>query len=197
MKYRRRMTRGLKRYHHSAQSHFVTFSCYRRLRHLNSTALRDLFIKKLEQTRVRFGLRVYGFVAMPEHVHLLVSEPARADLATALRSLKVAVSAESKNILGLANVDRRRFWQARYYDLNVRDHEQFVEKLQYIHRNPVKRGLVGRPEDWKWSSFRHYSEGVDVGVEIESERTARKRSGTPPGPPKPGGTGAPSGTPSQ
>ena len=50
-----------------------------------------------------------------------------------------------------------------------------MEKLRYIHRNPVKRGLVSRPEDWRWSSFRHYALG-DVGVvEIESQWTARKR----------------------
>ncbi len=57
-----------------------------------------------------------------------------------------------------------------------------MEKLRYIHRNPVKRGLVRRAEDWKWSSFRHYATGEECGVEIESEWTAhkRKRSGKAP-----------------
>ena len=45
------------------------------------------------------------------------------------------------------------FWQARYYDFNVWGERKFVEKLRYIHRNPVKRGLIERPEDWSWSSF--------------------------------------------
>jgi len=67
------------------------------------------------------------------------------------------------------------FWQARYYDFNVWGERKFVEKLRYIHRNPVKRGLIERPEDWSWSSFRHYASG-DLGpVEIESHWTARKR----------------------
>src|SRR5258708_28585521 len=52
---------------------------------------------------------------------------------------------------------------------------QFVEKLRYIHRNPVKQGLSERPEDWRWSSFRHYATGAEGRVEIESEWTARKR----------------------
>jgi hypothetical protein len=66
-------------------------------------------------------------------------------------------------------------WQARYYDFNVRSEAKRVEKLRYIHRNPVKRGLVGSPEDWAWSSFRHYLSGVEGVVEIESQWTARKR----------------------
>jgi len=53
--------------------------------------------------------------------------------------------------------------------------KKFVEMLRYIHRNPVKRGLLARPEDWPWSSFRHYAMGETGMVEIESQRTARKR----------------------
>jgi len=67
------------------------------------------------------------------------------------------------------------FWQKRYYDFNIRNYPQFVEKLRYIHRNPVKQGLCDRPEDWQWSSFRHYATGAEGRVEIESEWTARKR----------------------
>ena len=50
-----------------------------------------------------------------------------------------------------------------------------MEKLGYMHRNPVTRGLVEKPEDWKWSSCRHYLTGVEEVVEIESPWTARKR----------------------
>jgi putative transposase len=159
------MPRGLKRFQESKQSHFVTFSCYQRRPLLSSSARCDLFVEKLEQTRQRFSLRIYGFVVMPEHVHLLLSEPDRDHLADALHSLKLAVAKS------VAAVERKpgRLWQARYYDRNVRDYEEFVEKLRYIHRNPVKRGLVKRPEDWKWSSFRHYATGESCGVEIESE----------------------------
>ena len=65
---------------------------------------------------------------------------------------------------------RTPFWQKRYYDRNVRGKE-FIEKLKYIHRNPVKRNLVIRPEDWKWSSYGHYLSGEDCGVEIECWRS--------------------------
>jgi len=52
---------------------------------------------------------------------------------------------------------RRRVWQARYFDFNVRTTKKRVEKLRYLHRNPVKRGLVEAPEQWPWSSFRVYA----------------------------------------
>jgi putative transposase len=118
---------------------------------------------------------------MPEHVHLLLGEPRRATLADAIKSLKQGVS---HRLIGgwptqaaSACVGNRipHFWQKRYYDFNIRNHEQFVEKLRYIHRNPVKKGLCARPEDWQWSSFRHYATGCESQVEIESEWTARRR----------------------
>jgi REP element-mobilizing transposase RayT len=57
--------------------------------------------------------------------------------------------------------DRRteRFWQHRFYDFNVFSEKKRVEKLRYMHRNPVKRGLVTRPEEWRWSSYRAYAFG--------------------------------------
>ena len=69
----------------------------------------------------------------------------------------------------------QHFWQKRYYDFNVRNHDQFLEKLRYIHRNPVKRGLCERPEDWEWSSFHQHATGREGRVEIECEWTARRR----------------------
>src|SRR5437667_1007317 len=67
------------------------------------------------------------------------------------------------------------FWQKRYYDRNVRNYREFTVKLRYLHRNPVKRGLVLKPEEWKWSSYRHYALWETGSVEIESEWTARDR----------------------
>jgi putative transposase len=126
------------------------------------------FESALERVRRSFGLCVYGYVVMPEHVHLLVGEPQRATLAVALKSLKQGVA---RRLIG----DAEHFWEKRYYDFNIRNRRQFVEKLRYIHRNPVKRGLCQSPEDWEWSSFRHYATGCEGRVEIESEWNARRR----------------------
>ena len=81
---------------------------------------------------------------------------------------------------GIAQVARRfggvSALAKRYYDFNVWSERKQVEKLKYIHRNPVKRGLVTFPEDWQWSSFRHYLTGEPGIVEIESHWTAKSRS---------------------
>ena len=122
--------------------------------------------------RVDFGVYVYGYVVMPEHVHLLMSEPKRQTLADAMHDLKLSFVRRLHRTTGVA---AGRFWQARGYDRNVRNAKEFDVKLNYIHHNPVKRGLVMTPADWKWSSFRHYAFRETGVVEIESEWTARDR----------------------
>jgi len=160
---------GLKRFQESRQLHFVTFSCYRRRPLLRSPSRRELVERALEDTRRSYRLFVTGYVILPEHVHLLVSEPERRLLATAIQSMKQSVARR------LALRSAEPFWQARYYDFNVWSERKRIEKLNYMHSNPVKRGLVSRPEDWPWSSFRHHATGCQGIVEIESQWTARRR----------------------
>jgi putative transposase len=160
---------GLERFQETRQNHFLTFSCYRRQPKLATAEACEIFVCALERVRQAYGLCVYGYVVMPEHVHLLVNEPERSNLAQALKSLKQGVSRR------LALRAEEAFWQERYYDFNVWSERKFREKLRYVHRNPVKRGLVAKPEDWDWSSFRHYATGEIGLVEIESQWTARRR----------------------
>jgi REP element-mobilizing transposase RayT len=106
------MPHGLTRYQSSKQSHFVTFSCYRRLPHLQDERLRDLFIECLERTRRNYLFRVYGYVVMPEHVHLLVSEPEAELLAKAIQAIKISVTRRAKTDRDERNLT---LWQKRYY----------------------------------------------------------------------------------
>ena len=160
---------GLKRYQQTADVHFVTFSCYRRAPLLGSAQARDTVVITLERVRRWYGFYLTGFVVMPEHVHLLLSEPERSNLAVVLQMLKQNVSQE------LNAHATNPFWQPRYYDFNVYREQKLIEKLDYMHGNPVQRGLVTRPEDWAWSSARHYATGEEGAVEIESRWTARRR----------------------
>jgi putative transposase len=79
---------GLKRYQQTDDIHFITFSCYRRAQLRGSAQARDTFVTTLERVRRWHGFYVTGFVLMPEHVHLLVSEPSRSSLAVVLQMLK-------------------------------------------------------------------------------------------------------------
>ncbi len=166
------MPPSLRRYQQAGHLHFITFSCYRRQPKLAPSVARDRFEESLEQAHRSYGMGVLGYVVMPEHVHLLVSEPEKGQLSTAIQALKQSVARR------LALRSAEPFWLAGYYDFNVWSNRKRVEKLRYIHRNPVARGLVARPEDWKWSSYRHYLTGVEGRVEIESEWTARRREQT-------------------
>lgn len=161
---------SLKRFQQSRQLHFVTFSCYRRRPLLDTGSKRELFERALERTRRSYGFFVTGYAVMPEHVHFLASEPERGVLSTAIQAMKQSVARQ------LALRGPEPFWQARYYDFNVWSERKRIEKLNYMHLNPVRRGLVGRPEDWPWSSFRHYTTGYQGIVEIESQWTARRRA---------------------
>ncbi len=163
------MTKGLVRYQNCGVFHFLTFSCYRRQPLLAAPGAYGVFEHERERIRKRYALVVVGYVLMPEHVHLLLGEPLVSTLSVALQVLKQETSRKLKAKTSA------QFWQARYYDFNVHNEDKRVEKLRYMHRNPVVRGLVAKPEDWAWSSFRHYATGVEGRVEIESQWSAMRR----------------------
>jgi putative transposase len=163
------MPKGLVRYQQCGLFHFLTFSCFQRQPLLTQLGAYGVFERELESVRQSYGFVVAGYVLMPEHVHLLVGEPLVSTLAIALQVLKQKTSRKLKT------VGEIHFWQRRYYDFNVNSELKRVEKLRYMHRNPVKRGLAQKPEDWPWSSFLHYGTGKVGTVEIESEWTAQRR----------------------
>jgi putative transposase len=144
---------GLKRYYGTGALHFITWSCYQRRRLLGSPARRDLVLAVLELMRVRYRFAVIGYVVMPEHVHLLISEPLIGDPSKIIQAVKLSVSRR----LAIGDEFSGRFWQSRFYDFNLWSQQKEIEKLKYMHRNPVVRGLVVSPEDWRWSSYRSYA----------------------------------------
>jgi putative transposase len=163
------MPKGLKRYQQTGDLHYVTFSCYRRLPYLDKPRARDIFEEVLEIMRRRHNLWINAYVVMPEHVHLLLSEPEKSLLAVALKALK------QESARRLKDSETAHFWQARYYDFNVYSEKKRAEKVDYIHWNPVKRKLVSEPEEWPWSSARHYATGGEqLRVQITSRYTEQK-----------------------
>ena len=106
---------------------------------------------------------------MPEHIHLLISEPAKGTPSTAIQVLKQRVSRRLRRkkrrpsgqltfLTFINGVDSLpRFWRRRFYDFNVWSLKKRVEKLHYMHMNPLKRKSVDHPKDWPWSSFSFYS----------------------------------------
>jgi putative transposase len=112
---------------------------------------------------------------MPEHVHLLIGEPPSGTPSDVMRVLKQRVSrflrgrrrkrisqAQLRLWNGTPASPLRSFWQRRFYDFNVWSRRKRNEKLNYMHTNPVKRGLVRNPKDWAWSSYRFYMKSGTV-----------------------------------
>ena len=153
------MPDGLKRYQTSGHDHAINFCCYGHRAYLDTPEARDLFERSLEQTRCKYNFDIFGYVVMPDHVHLLVSEPRTHPLSKAVQSLKLSVSKQ---------LPRRPFWQDRYYDFNVITLPKFLEKLKYMHRNPVRSELVKVPEEWPHSSFLTYKTGEQRTVQIKT-----------------------------
>ena len=168
------MKRRLERRYGLDHLHFITCSCHRRMPLLGTPRARDRFLEILSEVRGRYDFALWGFVVMPEHIHVLISEPRVGDPSTVMKALKQRVSralrarkrkaAGQLGLWGEQALERYAcFWQRRFYDFNVWSAKKRNEKLNYMHFNPVKRGLVQRPRDWAWSSYRFYWHG-DAGI---------------------------------
>ena len=165
------MPTRLKRRYGGGNLHFLTCSCYRRLPFLRTARACDTFMKILDEVRARYQFALVGCAVKPEHFHLLISEPKTETHSTAMQVLKQRVSRTlrkrgrrnrtSSSQLRLwqetPSAGPRSFWQSRFYDFNDWSGKKKIEKLNYMHLNPVKRGLVARPGDWPWSSYEFYA----------------------------------------
>ena len=179
------MPRNLKRYYGAGDLHFITCSCYQRQPILGTPTRRDLFLTVVEHMRQEYRFVVLGYVVMPEHFHLLISEPRMGTPSTVLQAVKIGFARRVlirermrvPHFSGVPHVSRslrnvgsrlppQHIWQRRFYDFNVWTEAKRIEKLRYIHRNPVTRGLVEQPEQWPWSSFRSYAYGETGPVQV-------------------------------
>ena len=160
------MREPLRRYYGYGDLHFITFSCHARRPLLGCALARDRFLKVLDEVRSAYGFRVAGYVVMPEHVHLLLSEPKRGTPSVALQIVKQrssrALREERISVQG-AEQSVGPLWMPRFHDFNVWSANRLNQKLEYMHLNPVKRELVNHPKDWAWSSWSFYANG-EVGL---------------------------------
>ena len=170
------MPRHLKRYQHEGDLHMITFSCYKRLPYLGTPAARDCFEQSLEAARIKYGFHLRAYVVMPEHVHLLISEPPETALSRALNGLKLSVA---------KRLPQSPFWTPRYHDFNVFSQKKIHEKIDYIHENPAARELVPLAEMWRWSSLPQYlgQTGVVTVATGRSEAPLTYRANKEPGDP--------------
>lgn len=165
------------RHHHAGNHlHFLTASTYRRARLFDSARFRQNFVRTLEEMRASLSFKITGYVLMPDHFHLLIWPSNEVNPSQIIQSLKERTAKfilknlkENQQLPWCGRMlDRltlppsvhlhgpHRVWQRRFYDMNIWSEKKRVEKLNYMHSNPAKRGLVTQPGDWLWSSWRFY-----------------------------------------
>jgi putative transposase len=173
-----------RRYNNPGDAHFLTFSCFQRRALLNSDRSRGWFVDavRLGQQKRQFDL--WAFVVMPEHVHLVVLPLGETKISQILTTIKQSTS--KRALLWLRNnapefldklrdtqpngTSSHRFWQrGGGYDRNLRSVRDIHEKIAYVHANPVRRGLVERAADWRWSSATAWLHGSDDPLTIDRE----------------------------
>ena len=163
-------------YDEEGHSHFLTFSCHGRRKLLSRDRCQRIVIHYLEECRTERDGIVFGFVVMPEHVHALVRLRRAGDLSLFKQEWKrrssVAIiryfeSCRSPLLPHLTAEDgSHAVWTPKQYDFNVWSREKAMEKLEYMHDNPRRRGLVQDPCDWPRSSARWYRDRRSVGVRL-------------------------------
>ena len=142
------------------QPRFLTFSCYQRLPLFSNNLIKDAFVERLNAARAKTHFRLLGWVIMPEHVHLMVVPhlpefPMRRVLNEIKSKFALEVLDRWKGLNApilrrLMSADGAlHFWQlGGGYDRNIRDDPELFEKIEYMHENPRRRGLVEIPLDW-------------------------------------------------
>jgi putative transposase len=172
------------RYNKPGQPRELTFSCYRRYAFLARDRTRQWFCEALAEARAKFGFHLWAYVVMPEHVHVLVyagQDPQQ--MSRFLQAVKEPVARQAIAYLKthapqwLPRISvhegarlRRRFWQpGGGYDRNITRVETLRAVIDYIHGNPVRRGLVAKAEEWEWSSARWYAGLGPVKLEMDRD----------------------------
>jgi putative transposase len=152
-------------------AHYLTFSCYKRLWLFKDGNLCQLFVEHLQRASERHSFKLWAFVIMPSHVHILIRPHEGSPLSTILHSVKRTFSYHALEYLRAdkpavtanliegesAGKPAYRFWQhGGGYDRNIVNEKSLRRAIDYIHNNPVRAGLVREPTEWRWSSARFW-----------------------------------------
>jgi putative transposase len=157
-----------KRIHESGDTHFITFSCYKRRPLLNNNDALSILGASLSDACITTDTALWSYVFMPEHVHLLIHP----------RSALFTTSHFSCRLHNTHVIETLPVWQqGGGYDRNIHSREELAQKLTYIHNNPVRRALCNEPESYFWSSAGEQSLNMDRLVDLcQSVRTKANRS---------------------
>lgn len=143
----------------------VILRCNNRERLLNDLEFAQ-FLNLLQQYREKFSFKIYDYVLMQSHVHLLLSTHQGHSLNVVIGEFCLAFSKQYNDRNGRSG----HFWRDRYWCRIVGDDRYALACMRYFARNPVAAGLVARPEQWDWSGCRFYA-GMECNSWLEPHLT--------------------------
>ncbi len=161
-------------YDKEGHAQFITFSCYKRRNLLDDNSLKKIVTGVLNHQLTKQAGNCAGFVVMPNHIHAVLWFPVPDQLRHFIKQWKQISSFRIKkelrknlkaynSLIGLNDP----VWQAGYYAMNIYAEQKLREKINYIHNNPVRAGLIDTPEGWIYSSEQFFSQGKSVGIPIK------------------------------
>lgn len=173
--------------------HFITTGTFKNLPYFRNEECCQVLLEELEFYSSKFEFTLPGYVIMPDHLHLLlwwdktekyglsvskIMQCIKGAAARRIISLKISGSLEhllqatSEIVRNNSKSHKRnikhRLWRRGFYDFNIYTEEKLAEKLNYIHHNPVKAGLVSEPGNYRWSSYKLYFGTSTLGKSISS-----------------------------
>jgi len=178
--------KNLPKFNDNSYAHFVTTRTYENRPYFKNEELLSILLKEIGFYSGKYGFEVLGWVIMPDHVHLLLwwdkEENSTLAISKIMQGIKAGTAMRMIRLLKSSGLERGdglehllqatqskeagskshkrnlkyRLWQPGFYDFNIHSKEKLLEKLNYMHNNPVKAGLVLSPCDYKWSSYRKY-----------------------------------------
>jgi putative transposase len=174
---------GLPRFHIEGHIYYITTVVYNRLPIFTRPAFIVPLIDSLNFYRHKQEFRLLGYVIMPDHVHLVIWPFGASTVSDMMRDYKEFTS---KRIIRQAEVEgneawatafrlagsetgrgQNKVWQDSYWDENIYTERFLRQKLNYVHRNPLRAGLVKQPADYLYSSYRNYEFGEEWLIEID------------------------------
>jgi putative transposase len=171
------------RYDDPGHAHSLTFSCHHRLPLLSKDRTRRWLVESIEEARQLTQFELWAYVIMPEHAHvLLIPRQETSGISQILWRIKRPVARKAiafvretsprwldrLTLISPAGIRESRFWQAGGgFDANIIEPDTAWKVVDYLHLNPVRRGLVEKPEDWEWSSARWYAGIKPVPLEMD------------------------------
>jgi putative transposase len=131
---------------------FVTSNLHLGERHF-ADAEYQIIAETIIKERRRFAFLLCGYVLMPDHWHALLFPQFPVTISDVIQNVKRMTSRRINH----QRSRRGTLWQHQFWDRFVRHTKEFAERLQYMHLNPVRKGLVEKPEQWRWSSYNNFS----------------------------------------